>query len=66
MGVRIQTILDGGGNLTKILMDEEDYVENIKEAEFSRDLKDNVLLGKEDHRTYRGILGSLLWVASMT
>ena len=27
VGVRIQTTLDGGGNLTEILMDEEDYVE---------------------------------------
>ena len=59
-------ILDGGGNLTGVLMDQEDYVEEIKEAEFNWDLKDNVLLGKEDHSTYRGILGSLLWVASMT
>ena len=66
MGVRIRTILDGGGNLTAILMDQEDYVEEIKDAEFNRDLKDDVLLGKEDHRTYRGIVGSLLWVASMT
>ena len=47
-------------------MDKEDYVEEIKEAEFNRDLKEDVLLGKEDHRTYRGIVGSLLWAASMT
>ena len=45
VGVRIRTILDGGGNLTEILMDQEDYVEEIKEAEFNRDLKDDVLLG---------------------
>ena len=47
-------------------MDQEDYVKEIKEAEFNRDLKDEVLLDKEDHRTYRGIVGSLLWAASMT
>ena len=47
-------------------MDKEDYVEEIKEAEFNRDLKDNVLLCKENNRTYRGIVGSLLWAASMT
>ena len=65
MGVRIQKVLDKGGNLTEILMDQEDYVEEIKEAEFNRDLKDDVLLGTEDHRTYRGIVGSLLWTVSM-
>ena len=64
--VRFQTVLDGGGNLTEILMDQEDYVEEIKEAEFNRDFKDDILLGKEDHRTYKGIVGSLLWAASMT
>ena len=47
-------------------MEQEDYVEEIKEAEFNRDLKDEVLLGKQDHRTYRGIVGSLLWAVSMT
>ena len=47
-------------------MDQEDYVEEIKEAKFNRHLKDDLLLGKEDHRTYRGIVGSLLWAASMT
>ena len=57
--------MDGGGNLADILMDQEDYVEEIKEAEFNRDLKDDVLLDKEDHRTYRGIVGSLLWAVSM-
>ena len=34
--------------------------------EFNRDLKEDVLLGKEDHRTYRRIVRSLLWAASMT
>ena len=66
VGVRIRSVLDGGGNLTEILMDQEDYVEEIKEAEFNRDFGEDVLLGKGDHRTYRGIVGSLLWAASMT
>ena len=48
--------MDGRGNLTEILMDQEDYVEEIKEAEFNRDLKDDVLRRNEDHRTYRGIV----------
>ena len=60
VGVRIRTVLDEGGNLTEILMDQEEYIEEIKEAEFNQDLKEDVLLGKEDHRTYRGIFGSLL------
>ena len=47
-------------------MDKEDYVEEIKEADFNRDIKEDVLLGKEDHRTDRGIVGSLLCAASMT
>ena len=66
MGVRIRTVLDEGGNLTEILMDQEDYVKEIKEAEFNRDLKDDVLLGKEDHKNYRVVVVSLLWAASMT
>ena len=66
MGVRIRTVLDGGGNLTEILMDQEDYVKEIKEAEFNRDLKHNVLLGKEHHRIYKGIVSSLLWASRMT
>ena len=45
VGVRIRTVLDKGGNLTEILMDQEDYVEEIKEAEFNWDLKEDVLLG---------------------
>ena len=46
MGVRIPTILDGEGNLAENLMDQEDYVEERKEADFNLDLKDDVLLGK--------------------
>ena len=65
MGVGISTILDGGGNQTETLMDKEEYVEEIKEVEFNRDLKDDVLLSKEDHSTSRGIAGSLLCAASM-
>ena len=49
-----------GADLTEILMDQDDYVEEIKEAEFNRDLKDDVLLGKKDHRTYGGIVGRLM------
>ena len=51
VGVRIRTALDEAGKLTEILMDQEGYVEEIKKTEFNRDLKDDVLLGKEDYRT---------------
>ena len=47
-------------------MDQEDFVEEIKEMQFNRDLKANVLLDKQGHRTWRGIVVSLLWGASMT
>ena len=46
--------------MTEISMDQEGYVKKIKEAEFHRDLKDDVLPEKERHRTYRGIVVSLL------
>ena len=58
VGVRIQMVLDGGENLTEILMDQEDYVEEIKEADFNRDLKNDVLLARKTIGPTEG-----LWVA---
>ena len=66
VGVHVRCEHGENGYLEEILVDQEDFVDDLELLSENKDVKQETVLNSAEHTAYRGAVGSFLWASSTT